>query len=130
MVPPGMSSVSAEVSYSDRKPIDKVEIVDRVITDLVRVGAIGRTDRIVVKDVMDIKYGYVIYDQNRKAAVRRIREWLESVGIMATGRYGLWAYLWSHESILAGWQAGRRFAPSKWAGHVAELSGQLPASAG
>jgi protoporphyrinogen oxidase len=129
MVPTGMSSVSAEVSYSDHQPIDKSTVVDRVIADLVRVGAIGRNDRIVVKDVMDIKYGYVIYDRNRKTAVRRIREWLESLGVTTTGRYGLWAYLWSHESILSGWQAGRRFAPAECTERIPELSGQLPASA-
>jgi protoporphyrinogen oxidase len=108
MVPAGRCSVAAEVAYSDRKPIDKTTIVDRVIDDLLRVGAIGRGDRIVLKDTIDIRHGYVIYDRNRKAAVRTIRDWLESASIFATGRYGLWAYLWSHESIMAGRQLGRR----------------------
>jgi protoporphyrinogen oxidase len=108
LVPDGMSSVAAEVAYSDRKPIDKASIVDRVIDDLIRVRAIGATDRIVVKDVMDIKYGYVIYDKDRKTSIRIIRDWLESVDVYPTGRYGLWAYLWSHESILAGRQTGQK----------------------
>jgi protoporphyrinogen oxidase len=110
MVPPGMSAVAAEVAYSDRQPIDRTTIVDRVIDDLIRVGAIRATDRIIVRDVMDIPYGYVIYDHNRKEAVRTVRDWLESVDIYPTGRYGLWAYLWSHEAILAGRQTGQRLA--------------------
>jgi protoporphyrinogen oxidase len=110
MVPEGMSSVAAEVAYSEYQPVDKSTIIDRVIADLIRVGAIGAHDRIVVKDLMDIPYGYVVYDRNRKVAVRTIRRWLESVGIYPTGRYGLWAYLWSHQAILAGRQAGLQMA--------------------
>jgi protoporphyrinogen oxidase len=108
MVPEGMGSVAAEVAYSDERPIDRATIVDRVIDDLIRVRAIGAKDRIVLRDTIDIKYGYVIYDKNRKSSVRTIRDWLESVDIHPTGRYGLWAYLWSHESILAGRQTGQK----------------------
>jgi protoporphyrinogen oxidase len=110
MVPAGMSSIQAEIAYSDWAPFDKSAAVGRAIEDLIRVGVLGAKDRIVVSDVMDIKYGYVIYDHHRKVAVRTIKNWLESVAIYPTGRYGLWAYLWSHQSVLAGRQAGRRLA--------------------
>lgn len=110
LVPEGMSSISAEVSYSDWQPIDKSTIVDRVIADLRKVGILRHDDRIVLRDVIDIRFGYVIYDAFRKPAVVCIRDWLESVGIHTTGRYGLWAYLWSHEAILAGRQTGQRLA--------------------
>ena len=102
MVPQGMSSVAAEVSYSAIAPLDKETITERVVSDLKRVGILRPDDRIVVTDTMDIPYGYVIYDHHRRDAVRTIRHWLKSVDIHATGRYGLWAYLWSHEAILAG----------------------------
>jgi protoporphyrinogen oxidase len=108
MVPEGMSSVAAEVSYSDWEPVDKGAVADRVVADLVRVGILRADDRISVKDVMDVKYGYVIYDQYRRRSVATVRRWLESAGIHTTGRYGLWAYLWSHESIQAGANTGRR----------------------
>jgi hypothetical protein len=74
---------------------------------------------------MDIRYAYVIYDQQRKAAVRTIRDWLESVGIYPTGRYGLWAYLWSHESILAGQRTGLRLTGRGSPAELAEASGAV-----
>ncbi len=104
MVPQGKSSIAAEVSYSATSPIDKTSITARVIDDLERTGILLSTDTIDVVDTMDIPYGYVIYDMQRRAAVRTIRQWLKSVDIHPTGRYGLWAYLWSHEAILAGRQ--------------------------
>lgn len=112
-VPDGMSAVSAEVSYSPHRPVDKATITDRVTDDLIRVGVLAPTDRIVVKDVMDIRYAYVIYDQERKHAARTIHGYLNSCDIHSTGRYGLWAYLWSHESITAGLQAGQRLAGNR-----------------
>ncbi len=102
MVPPGKSSIAAEVAYSPWKPLDKDTIVSRVISDLRRTGILHEKDSIELTHVMDIPYGYVIYDMQRRAAVRTIRTWLKSIDIHPTGRYGLWAYLWSHESILAG----------------------------
>jgi protoporphyrinogen oxidase len=125
LVPPGRSSISAEVSYSEHRPIDKTTIVDRVITDLIRVGVLGANDRILFRDVADIHYAYVIYDQQRKAAVRTVRDWLESVGIYPTGRYGLWAYLWSHESILAGQRTGLRLTGRGSPAELAETSGAV-----
>lgn len=110
MVPQGKYSISAEVSYSDCRPIDKESIVDAVIDDLRRVGILGDENRVVLRDVIDIKYGYVVYDQNRKESVDTLHEWLASKCIYPTGRYGLWAYLWSHEAILAGMQAGKRLS--------------------
>jgi protoporphyrinogen oxidase len=102
MVPPGKSSISAEVAYSRWAPLDQSTIVSRVTSDLRRTGILQANDVIELTDVMDIPYGYVIYDMQRRTAVRTIREWLHSMDIYPTGRYGLWAYLWSHESILAG----------------------------
>jgi protoporphyrinogen oxidase len=112
MAPAGMTSVAAEVAYAPDQPLDRTTLVDRVIDDLIRVSAIRPRDRarIVVRDIIDIRCAYVIYDHERRAAVRTIRNWLQERDIEATGRYGLWAYLWSHEAIQAGRQAGLRVA--------------------
>jgi len=110
VVPEGMSSVTAEVAYSQNKPIDKSTIVDHVIEDLKRTGAIGKKEPVVLKHTMDIQYGYVIYDRIRKSALRTIHDWLATVDIYPTGRYGLWAYLWSHDAILAGKRTAEKLA--------------------
>ncbi len=108
MAPEGMSSVAAEVAYSRYRPLDESTIADRVVEDLIRVKAIRASDRVAVLDTIDIKFGYVIYDTNRAAAVRAIHDWLESVSIYPTGRYGRWEYLWSHEALLAGMATAQR----------------------
>lgn len=105
VAPPGTSSISAEVAYSEAAPLPREGIVERVIEDLIRVGALGRKDAIVVRTTRDVHYGYCIYDHHRKESVHAIRSWLRSVGIEPAGRYGLWTYFWSDESILSGRKA-------------------------
>ena len=100
-----MSSVSAEVAYSDTQPIDRSTIVDRVREDLIRVGALGRRDPIVATATCDIRRAYCIYDKHRKSSVRSVHEWLKSVDVIPTGRYGLWTYFWSDEAMLSGKKA-------------------------
>jgi len=108
VVPAGMSSVTAEVAYADWSPLDKDTIVDRVIEDLVRVGAIAADDRIVLKTTMDIKYGYVLYDHERASALGTIHDWLCGMDIYSTGRYGSWEYMWSHDAMMAGKQTAEQ----------------------
>lgn len=106
VVPAGMSAISAEVAYSTANPIDRATIVERVISDLVRVGALRPDDRITIKATHDIPYAYCIYDQSRKESVRIISNWLLEHEIITCGRYGLWSYFWSDESITSGIKAG------------------------
>ncbi len=106
--PPGCASISAEVSFSASRPLPREGLVDRVIADLVRVGALRADDRIVATHTHEIRYAYCIYDKHRREAVRIIRDWLKRVDIEPTGRYGLWCYFWSHEAMLAGRRAGAR----------------------
>lgn len=105
VTPPGMSSISAEVSYAPDCPPDPERITDRVIEDLIRVRALDPRDRVVARAVANVRYGYCIYDMHRTTAVRTIHKWLRSVGIVPSGRYGLWTYFWSDESILSGKKA-------------------------
>ena len=76
--------------------------MERVEADLRRAGAVLPEDRISATGAYDIKYAYCIYDHNRRAAIRTIRDWLHSVDIVPSGRYGLWTYFWSHEAMLSG----------------------------
>ncbi len=114
VVPFGMSSVSAEVSYSPLRPLDETGIVERVVEDLRRVGVLRADDRIRFSMTRNIRYAYCIHDFHRKAAVRTVRHWLLENDVIATGRFGLWNYFWSHEAMMSGLQAGEkaRSAPS------------------
>jgi protoporphyrinogen oxidase len=115
IAPRGMSSVSAEVAYSAGRPVDVADTVARVREDLIRTGMLRRDDRIVSTTTRNIRYAYCIYDQERKEALRVIHQWLRSQDITVCGRYGLWTYFWSDETILSGLKAGeatRRHPPA------------------
>jgi protoporphyrinogen oxidase len=102
LAPPGTSSISAEVSYPGGEKLDADWLVERVIADLHRTGVLRMRDRILATATYDIKYAYCIYDFHRDEALRTITTWLDSVDIVPSGRYGLWTYFWSDESILSG----------------------------
>lgn len=108
VTPAGMSSISVEVAYSSERPLDKSTIVERVIADLLRVGILRKDDPIVHRATRDIRYAYCIHDFARKEAVRTVRNWMIERNVTPTGRYGLWNYFWSHESMMSGLQSGKK----------------------
>lgn len=105
LVPKRKSSISAEVSYSKYKKIDKEAIVDAVKKDVVKAKILKKSDKIELVDVRDIKYGYVIYDHNRKRNLSKIKRYLKSKSIIVAGRYGSWEYQWMDDAILDGKRA-------------------------
>jgi protoporphyrinogen oxidase len=105
LAPKGTSSISAELAYSPSRPLAAENIVDRVVDDLIRVGALGKNDAVILKTSRDIKYAYCIYDKHRKESLRTVYSWLKSVGVIPCGRYGLWTYFWSDEAVLSGKRA-------------------------
>jgi len=116
--PPGHSSISCEISYSRRKPLDEAGLMDRVVEALKATGILHSSDRIVVADQIDIPYAYVVFDFNREPSLSTIHSWMESVGLYPCGRFGEWGYHWSFEAI----ESGKRVAEK-----VARGSGQRSA---
>lgn len=110
MAPSGKSSIMAEISYSDDFKIEKDGIVERVICDLIKANILDAKDRIELKDIRDIKYGYVIYDYNRQKSVKKIKAFLGRHNIIAAGRYGSWEYQWMDDAILDGKRAANEAA--------------------
>jgi len=104
--PQGCSSITCEISYSRRKPLDERNLVERCVEALRRTGILKDTDRIIVEDQIDIPFAYVVFDFNRNASLSIIHEWMESVDIYPCGRFGEWGYHWSFEAI----ESGRRVA--------------------
>lgn len=102
LAPRGCSSITAEISYSEHKDIDKKGIVDRTINDLIKAKILKDKARIKVIDVRDVKYGYPIYDHNRKDSMKLIDDYLRRFNIFLAGRYGRWEYQWMHDAILDG----------------------------
>lgn len=111
VAPRNKSSISAEVTYgnNNKLPVNKNKLAGRVIDDLIKAGILEKKDKIEVINTFDIKNAYVIFDKNRKSAVKKIHEYLDSIDIIPCGRYGDWAYHWSDESILSGKKAAKKY---------------------
>ena len=104
VAPIGTSSISAEIAYGNDNflPKSRELMADHVIQELISANVINSSDEIIYLNTVDIKYAYVIFDNERKAAVKVIHDYLKKLDIIPFGRYGLWAYLWSDEAMLSG----------------------------
>jgi UDP-galactopyranose mutase len=110
MAPVGKSSISAEVAYSGDRPIDKDNITDIVIKDLIEAKVLRKDDRIELVDLRDIEYAYVIYDHNRSKNVSKIKSFFKEHAVILAGRYGSWEYQWMDDAILDGKRAAEEAA--------------------
>lgn len=102
VVPRGKSSVTCEISYSKYKYVDKKNIVARVVDDIKKTGMITANDKILVKDVIDMKYAYIIFDHQYNRHLKPIIEFLKKNDIYPCGRFGEWKYFNIDHSILSG----------------------------
>jgi len=101
-VPKRWSSIQAEISYSNARPIRYRDIVEKVIQDLIKAKIIKPKDKVKLINTKDIKYAYVIYDHHRLGNLKVINKFLKKHNIYSAGRYGQWEYLWMDEAILSG----------------------------
>lgn len=102
MTPPGMSSMYIEVSYPQGEQIDKGEVANRCIDDLIEIGILRNRNEIITQLILDIKHAYVIYDKNRKLILDVIQKFLQEHNIYSIGRYGSWGYSSMEDAILVG----------------------------
>lgn len=103
--PPGTSSVCCEIAYSKYRPLEvkgRQNIIQRTIDDLTKAKILKKDDKILVSDVLSLKYAYVIYDLNHRKNVDTIHDYLRSVGIYPCGRFGEWEYFNMDHSIMSG----------------------------
>jgi UDP-galactopyranose mutase len=102
--PPGCFGLTCEITYSPDKPLpcDGEDLIDRCIQDCIDVGLLRDSDRIVVRNQVDMSHAYVVYDHVRKRNVELIRQWLLKRGVLLAGRYSEWEYYNSDHAFLAG----------------------------
>ncbi len=103
---PGCSSMYVEMSHQPTERIPVEQLVERVRRGLEDAGVLRRSDELVMSDVKDIYYAYVLFDRRRGNAVSQILAELERRGISSIGRYGLW----EHTSMEDAMSQGRRLA--------------------
>ena len=95
-------STFAQESKSPNEKINIDEALERSIHDLQKCGILRDNDRILTKHSLDIKFAYVVFDEHRQANLGNLVDYLESLDILAAGRYGLWDYYSMEDSILSG----------------------------
>ncbi|HEY6327703.1 MAG TPA: hypothetical protein VI756_00080, partial [Blastocatellia bacterium] len=108
--PEGKTSISCEIAYSNRKPLNETNLTGRVIDALRQTGILKESDNVEFSDQVDVPYSYVVFDFNRTTALRTIHTWMERVGIYPCGRFGEWGYHWSFEAIESGKRVAERVA--------------------
>jgi protoporphyrinogen oxidase len=109
--PPGTSSIQAEVYFSDKyKPLTGKadDWIEPVIRDLRKCGLVREDDRILSKKAMLLRYANIIFDLERKDALKTVHGYLDDIGIAYCGRYGDWGYMWTDESFISGERAADR----------------------
>jgi protoporphyrinogen oxidase len=100
LAPRGKSSLYIEISH--RGPLKTKRLVPLVHKGLKDMGIIRSKKDIIVSDIRDIKYGYVIFDNNYYSSTSTIFKFLSEQGIYPAGRYGAWKYSAMEDAILEG----------------------------
>lgn len=90
LAPPGKASLYVELA--DREAPDLARLLPEVAAGLVEMGIIDVPHAIRFARVRRIDHAYVIFDHHYFPALEVIRPFLESAGIVSTGRYGGWNY--------------------------------------
>ncbi|HYM74928.1 MAG TPA: FAD-dependent oxidoreductase [Candidatus Dormibacteraeota bacterium] len=109
--PPGTGSIQAEVYFSKKyKPFtgSAEGLIEPVIRDLRRCGLLRENDRILSRKAMLLPYANIIFDLERKAALKTVHGYLDEIGIAYCGRYGDWGYMWTDESFISGEAAAQK----------------------
>ncbi|MGB5813203.1 MAG: FAD-dependent oxidoreductase [Polyangiales bacterium] len=104
-VPPGKSSIAAEVAFHPSRPLDPDVAVEKTIEALRLSGLIAPDDNIELVHTEEILPAYVIYDLARERNVNTIRQWLRENDIWSVGRFGEWQYFNMDHSLRSGRRA-------------------------
>jgi UDP-galactopyranose mutase len=108
VAPAGTSSAYIEITYQNGVKPGVEEACERSIADLETCGILQKGDRILTRNILDIRYAYVVFDRHRQAHLQELTDYLESRDIYTAGRYGRWDYYSMEDSILSGKAAADR----------------------
>ena len=105
---PGTSSLYVELSHQPHQHTPAPEVIRHVREGLERAGILKGGDEIVVADVRDIRYAYVLFDRHRATALPAILAEFERRGIQSIGRYGRWEHTSMEDAMRQGMQLAQR----------------------
>jgi protoporphyrinogen oxidase len=105
---PGCSSLYVEISHQPTEKESDIALIAQVRRGLEEAGVLQPADELVMSDVKDLYYAYVLFDRYRNRAVKELLAELERRGIFSIGRYGLWEHTSMEDAIAQGQQVAMR----------------------
>lgn len=102
VAPANASSMYVEITHRPEDSLNIEQVFQRSIEDLHKCGILRKSDNILTRHTVDIKYAYVVFDEHRQTHLQSLIEYLESRDIYTCGRYGRWDYYSMEDSILSG----------------------------
>lgn len=106
MAPAGCAGLYVELV--DRAPPVLETLMPRVVHGLQEMGLLRSAADVAFVRPRHIEWAYVIYDRHHAEALRSLQAFLESVGVISTGRYGGWNYSSMEDAISFGRTAAER----------------------
>jgi protoporphyrinogen oxidase len=128
--PPGKSSISTEIAFSDARPLERETIVEQTLSALRRAGIVHPEDRIELAHVHEIAPAYVVYDLDHAANVELVASWLAEHDILLAGRFGEWQYFNMDQAMRSGVDVARRIRSARRAERHGRRPGRGRATAG
>jgi protoporphyrinogen oxidase len=102
LAPAKCSSLYVEVSYLPGDSLNQPDALERVYDGLKACGLLKNKDHIIVENIIDIPYAYVIHDDSRCKNLPKIMDYLNKHDIFSIGRYGGWQYMSMEDALLQG----------------------------
>ena len=102
VAPRDTSSMYVEITHRPNDRVASDAAFERSVVDLQKCGILRKEDRILTRQVLDIKFGYVVFDEHRQTHLQNLIDYLASRHIYTAGRYGRWDYFSMEDSILSG----------------------------
>lgn len=102
MSPPDTTSYYVEIAYQKDWDIQKEQITEKAVNEMLEMGFIPKLEDILVKEIFDVDCAYVIYDKNYSEIKRVILDYLKKIDIYSIGRYGSWEYSGMEDAIQQG----------------------------
>ena len=102
VAPPKKSSLYAEVSYLPNSPLNETDMLEKIYDGLKACGFIKSRNQIIVENILNIPYAYVIHNDFRRQNLPKIMTSLNEHNIFSIGRYGSWTYMSMEDALLQG----------------------------
>ncbi len=102
VAPPGTSSMYVEIGLRKDDAYDPERLTADMERGLRDAGLLLPRDTILVRDLVRVDPGYVIFDRSRQEAIAELVPALEKHDVHLIGRYGAWTYSYMERAILDG----------------------------